>query len=399
MKEFNFHVKPIGLLDMLHFKTLVPNRQKKLSQGSLEPVTSVYKVNRLASFLHPRSQRATVSEVIEHGDIAKTYILSGTGLAPFRAGQYVSVRLNINGSVLTRPYSISSSPAWVKEGKYAITVKRTAENFASGWILENWKAGTEVSMSGPEGTFYYEPLRDARHVIGVAGGSGITPFLSMAYAIRDGIEDFELTILYGSRCEADILFREELEAIARECEKVKIANVLSDEQNERFDCGFITAELISKYVKDKPYSLFLCGPAAMYAFLEKEIEKLSLERKYVRRELMAAPSSPAGIKGYPGDETKVYSLTVNMFGNTQTIPMKACETVLTALERAGINAPSRCRSGECGWCRSLLQKGEAFTPAQFDGRRMADIKTGHIHPCCAYPLSDLTIEIWPEQEG
>jgi len=395
MKELKFHVKPVGLLDMLQFKKLVPRREKKLAEGSLERATAVYPVNRLAAYMHPKAQQVTVTEVIEHGDIAKTYILSGKELAPFRAGQYLSVGLTIGGSVLTRPYSISSSPQWAKEGKYAITVKRVADGFASEEILSKWKAGTELTVSGPEGTFYYEPLRDAKNIVGIAGGSGITPFLSMAYAIRDGIEDFSLTILYGSSREQDILFRKELDEIMSECKKVKVVHILSEEKNSLYEHGFITAELIKKYCRDS-CSIFMCGPAAMYTFVGKELEKLSIERKFIRRELLAAPASPAGIEGYPGDTSREYALTVKRYGETLTVPMKSGETVLVALERAGIAAPSHCRSGECGWCRSRLDSGKVFTQPDLDARRAADIKNGYIHPCCTYPLSDLVIEIWPE---
>ena len=76
--------------------------------------------------------------------------------------------------------------------------------------------------------------------------------------------------------------------------------------------------------------------------------------------------------------------------------MAACETVLVALERAGIAAPSRCRGGECGWCRSRLAEGDVFIPDYLDKRRMADVLAGYIHPCCSYPLGDLTLEVWPE---
>ena len=76
--------------------------------------------------------------------------------------------------------------------------------------------------------------------------------------------------------------------------------------------------------------------------------------------------------------------------------MAADETVLVALERAGVAAPSRCRGGECGWCRAKLDKGEVFLPEYLDKRRMADVSAGYIHPCCSYPLSDLSIEVWPE---
>ena len=71
--------------------------------------------------------------------------------------------------------------------------------FAADKLLAALKPGDEVIASDPQGFFYYEDLRDAKHVVGLAGGSGITPFLSMAYALRDGAEDFELTLLYGSR--------------------------------------------------------------------------------------------------------------------------------------------------------------------------------------------------------
>ncbi len=396
MSNFNFHVKPIGLFDMLNFKKMVPARKQALESGSLDPVSGVYAANELAELLHPKSQALTIEKIIDHGDIAKTFVLTGNNLAPFRAGQYLSVQLKIGSSVLTRPYSISSSPAWVKQGKYALTIKRAADGFASGWILDNWKVGDEIIVSGPEGNFYYEPLRDEKHVIGLAGGCGITPFLSMAYAIRDGVEDFQLTLLYGSRKECDILYGQELAEIEKATDKVKIVHVLSDEQKEGYEHGFITAERISDICGKDICSVFLCGPAAMYAFVDKEVEKLKLEGKFVRHELYAAPAAASALPGYTGDAGKTFTLTVKHFGETLSVPMSASETVLVALERAGIAAPSRCRGGECGWCRSRLESGDVFVPEHLDKRRMADIAAGYIHPCCSYPLSDGTIEIWPE---
>ncbi|MBN2851738.1 MAG: iron-sulfur cluster-binding domain-containing protein [Clostridia bacterium] len=396
MKKFNFHVKPIGLLDMLNFKKLVPNRTQALAEGSPERATASYEVNKLATYLHPKSQQAEITEIIEHGEIAKTFILSGKELAPFRAGQYLSVKLEIGKSILTRPFSISSSPKWVKEGKYALTIKRAPNGFASDWILENWKVGTKVSVSGPEGVFYYEPLRDSKNVVCIAGGSGITPFLSMAYAIRDGIEDFNMTILYGSCTENEILYKKELDQITENCDKVKVIHVLSKEQSSCYEFGFITSEIIEKYAEGE-YSVFMCGPSVMYDFVGKELEKLSLKSKFIRREMLAAPSSPKKFKEYKGKIDKEFKLTVKRFGEVLIVPMKAEETVLIALERAGIAVPSKCRGGECGFCRSRLESGEIFTPDELDARRIADIKEGYIHPCCTYPLSDLVIEVWPEQ--
>ena len=396
MNDFNFHVKPIGLLDMLYFKKMVPARQKALACGSAEPITAMRGANRLASLLHPKEQVLTIAEVIDHGPEAKTFVLAGDNLAPFRAGQYLAFRLTIGSSVLTRPYSISSSPKWAFEGKYAVTVKRQMDGFASPWILDHWKTGDVVVASGPEGTFYYEPLRDTKRVIGLAGGCGITPFLSMAYAIRDGSEDFELTLLYGSRKECDILYRKELEEIAKATANVKIVNILSDEQRDGYEYGFLTADRIRAAFEGEPCSVFLCGPAAMYAFVDRELEKLGLARKRIRHELYPAPASPAKIPGYLGDTSATYTLRIRLYGETVEAPLRAGETVLAALERAGIAAPSRYRGGECGFCRARVISGEVFLPNALDHRRMADVANGYIHPCCSYPLGDLSIEVWPE---
>ena len=394
MKKFNFHVKPIGLLDMLHFKQMVPRRRAILAAGSLDPITAVYGVNRLAQSLHPKRQTAVVSEIIPRKD-AKTFVLKADKLAYFRAGQYVSVKLQIGNAVTARPYTLAASPRRALEGEYEITVKRAADGFVSDYILDNWQLGTEVTLSGPEGPFSYEPLRDEKEIVGLAGGSGITPFMAMASAILDGTEDFRLTLLYGSRTKADILYAEELAAICAATDKVKVVHVLSEEAAEGFEQGFIGAELIQKYAPER-YTLYICGPRPMHDFLALELPKLGLDEKHIRREFVPAPGSPTYFKEYLGDASQVFTLRLLALGEEQSIPLRADEPILTAIERAGIAAPSRCRSGECGWCRARLVSGEVFVPASMDGRRLADAGAGYIHPCSSWALSDLELEIFPE---
>ena len=395
MKKFNFHVKPIGLLDMLYFKNAVPRRREILANGSLDPITSQYGVNKLAKSLHPGVQHAVVDEIIDRKD-AKTFVLKADKLAYFRAGQYVSVKLKIGDATTARPYTLAASPKSALDGKYEITVKKSPEGFVSDYILNNWQVGTEVTLSGPEGPFSYEEIRDEREVVGLAGGSGITPFMSMIYAIRDGIEDFNLTLLYGSKTQEDILYKEELDSICAETDKVKVVYILSDEKAEGFENGFIGADIIRKYAPEK-YSLFVCGPRAMHDFLNKDVlPKLNLDLKHIRREFVPAPSDPTYFSEFTGDKNAVYSLTVYCFGEVQTVPLRADEPILTAIERAGISAPSRCRSGECGWCRSRLISGEVFIPETLDGRRLADAGAGYIHPCSTWALSDISLEVFPE---
>ena len=215
----------------------------------------------------------------------------------------------------------------------------------------------------------------------------------MAYAIRDGIEDFELTILFGSRTEDGILFRKELDDIASVCDKVKIVHVLSDEQKEGFEHGFLSGKLIEKYV-GRDCSVFVCGPAGLYHFAKSEAAKLGIENRYVRNKLRGVTRAPWERAGYPLEaKSQTFTLTVTKYGDTFMIPSSAGEPLLCAIERAGITAPSRCRSGECGWCRSKLINGQVFVPEDNDGRRAADIIYGYIHPCSAFPLSDIELEI------
>ncbi len=394
MKKFNFHVKPIGLLDMLHFKQMVPRRRAILQSGSLDPITAVYGVNRLAQSLHPKLQKAVVSEIIPRKD-ANTYVLKADKLAYFRSGQYVSVKLKIGDAVTTRPYTLAASPALALEGQYQITVKKAHNGFVSDYILSHWEIGTEITLSGPEGPFSYEPLRDEAEIVGIAGGSGITPFMAMANAILDGTEDFRLTLLYGSRTKEDILYAEELEKLCAATDKVKVIHVLSEEKADGYEYGFIGADLIKKHAPET-YTLYICGPRAMHDFLAGELPKLDLDQKHIRREFVPAPSSPEYFKSYTGDPSKVFTLTLHLLGEERQIPLRADEPVLSAIERAGIAAPSRCRSGECGWCRSRLICGEVFIPESMDGRRLADDEAGYIHPCSSWALSDLELEIFPE---
>lgn len=397
MAEFNFKVSLFGFMDMLKFKKIVPLRREKLASGENTPLTGIFPINKMAEYLHPKRQALTIKEIKDYpGAGAKGFVLEGENLAPFRAGQYLPVELEIGESVLHRAYTLCSDPSDAAKGRYELGIKRTEDGFASAWILDNWKVGDTINVAGPDGQCYYEPLRDEAQVVGVAGGSGITPLLSMARAIAAGTEDFDLTILYGCRREEQIMFREELDAVAAATERVKVVYILSDEERPGYEHGFITAALIEKYAPKAAYSVFMCGPEAMYRFVKAECEKLGLDKKHIRCEAVPAPASPEGLSGYTGDVSAEYTLTLRMPGEERRVPMKGGESVLAAIERSGIRANTKCRAGECGFCRTKLISGEYFAPEAFDHRRAADAAHGYIHPCSTYPLSDMTLLLWAE---
>ena len=387
----------IGPLDMLKFKNMSKVREDYIQAAPANEITADYKINKKARLLHPDFQKLVIAEIIDHPEaVSKTYIFrakDGGPLAYFRAGQYISLKMKIGQSFISRPYSICSAPKEALEGTLAITVQSKADGFAADYLLANAKIGDEFTASGPQGNFYYEDLRDAPHVIALAGGSGITPFLSMAKAIADGTENFNLTIIFGNRTEDSILFKDELEELAASCDKIKIAHVLSDEDKEYYEHGFITADLIKRLAPEE-YSVFVCGPRAMYCFLKSELPKLELPEKYIRREIMGVAKDISEIPGYPEDAAgKCFTLTIRQGPNEYTIPANSEESILVAIERAGIVAPSRCRAGECGWCRSKVISGDYFAPEENESRRYSDRATDNIHPCVTFPVGDMVIEV------
>lgn len=386
----------------LKFIKMLPDRQARFESAKAELPTFSDNATALARALHPKRQYLKIAQVIERGEDCKSFVLvpnaekGTTELAYFGAGKYLTVFEEIEGMPVTRAYSISSSPKDSLEGRYVLTIKLVEGGLVSRFIFDNWTEGREVEVSAPAGNFEYQELRDAKKVICIAGGSGITPFLSMANAIADGDEDFEMTLLYGSRSYDNILFREELAEIEKKCNKIKVVHVLSaeDKDIEGTEKGFITAELIKKYApENEEYSVFLCGPQQMYEFVDKELEKLNLPKKFVRHEMFGEFHNPASQADYPQGVPETVKITVKCQDEVFTVEGSTGDSVVQILEKGKIAVPTRCRSGECGFCHSHLLKGKIYVPEKLEYRRLADYKFDCFHPCCSFPLTDLEIEI------
>lgn len=384
MKEIK--ISTIGALDMLKFKNLSKKRKSFASSGSSKPLPEEYKANLLARTLHPKKQMLKVKEIIPLSKNIKTIVLEpsieGEKLAPFKAGQYVNITCHINDSIVSRPYALSSSPKMAREGEYRITVKAISKGVVSKYLSNDLKVGEILEVSEPSGTFYYNSIRDQKRIIGIAGGIGVTPFYSLALAILDGDEDVEMTLFYGAKKEKDLVFKDKFDDIVCKTNKVKVIYVLSEEKNENYEYGFIGIKMIKKELYDS-VSFFMAGPSAMIERLNKDLKNLKLPRRYFRYEDISCKKNE--------DKYSVFSLLVIDKKNKTVIPCQSNETLLTALERAGIKTQNKCHVGSCGFCRSKLLSGSVLIPR--DKRREADKTLNYIHPCCSYPLSDCKIEL------
>ncbi len=355
-------------------------------------------IRELSDKLHPLEMQFRVTEIRDASPTSKTFRLESLdGHIPvFQSGQYANFRLKIGDSLLTRPYTISSAPYEARGTQpfFEITVRKNAPYLVPDYLFENVKVGDVLDGAMPFGFFYYEPLRDTKNLVALAGGSGITPFYSMAREIAFGkLQGVKLTILYGSVHSSDIILKDELDAIAAQCPDVKIVHVLSDDQSWTGEKGFLTKEIIEKYSEADSTYLF-CGPLAMYQFVSKALEELGVPKYRFRHDVVNNPADVSSLPGYPkGTEQKTFKITVVRVIHEDVIEAKGSEPVAVALERAAIPVDTHCRNGECGFCRSQLLSGEIFVSPIGDGRREMDKQMGWFHACSSWPLTDLKIKI------
>lgn len=329
-----------------------------------------------------------IKDIIEETSDVKSFILvpnkekQVNSLEPFKAGQYISVKIKIGDITTTRAYSLSSSPKEAMEGFYRITVKRVENGLVSNYMLDELKIGDELSVSRPAGDFGYEKLRDEENVIGIAGGSGITPFMSLAKAIIQGDEGCTLTVLVSARTYEDIIFKKEIEEINKKAKKVRFVITLTREEKEGYLHGHLNKEMIEPYIQEFN-TILMCGPKAIYKVMNEILLEFNIPRKCVHYENF--------FNDYTPDEVKTYNLRILSKGEAKVIEAKSDETLLVSMEKAGVNAPSMCRVGECGFCRSILIEGKIKMVGANQPRALSE--NDYIHPCVTYPESDIVIKL------
>jgi len=341
--------------------------------------------------LHPARVPLRVSRIITETPSTRTLRLEAANgsLPPFQAGQYITLFLSIGSIRTSRPYSISSSPG--RAGHWDITIRRVEKGLVSNYLLDDIKEGDLLESSGPLGNFHFNPIIHSKTMICLAGGSGITPFMSMLREIADSNLDREFYLFYGSKTMDDIIFHAEITRLARQFPNIKYIPVIEKPAKDAgCETGFITADLIRKItggVDGK--SFFICGPQAMYDFCLPDLQKLGIPGNRIRREMFGAPLN---IFGYPGWPTAVkpddfFKINVKDRG---VFKARADESLLVALEKNKLTIPSLCRSGECSMCRIKILSGQVF---QAPGAlvRKSDRQFGYVHSCVSYPIEDLTV--------
>ena len=258
-------------------------------------------VEKTINRLHPKILNLRLSEIRqETSSTTSLRFVSKDGyLPPFQAGQYINIFVEINGIRTSRPYSISSQPN--QTGYYDITVRRVPDGFVSTYLLDDIKIGDSFQSTSPAGQFHHNPLFHGDDLIFIAGGSGITPFMSMIREVTDKDINRRAHLIYGSRIEDDIVFKDELEERSKGHQNLTISTVISEpSKGYSGSAGFITADLIKELVKDtKDKMFYVCGPEVMYTFVLAELAKLKIPKKQIRVEVFGPPSDVTKQPAWP----------------------------------------------------------------------------------------------------
>jgi ferredoxin-NADP reductase len=356
----------------------------------------------MVASLHPKRMQLRLVEIIQETPSTKTFRFERTDapMPPFRPGQYVNLFLDVDGVLTSRPYSISSSPG---AGRLDLTVKEKPGGFVSPYLLSELQVGDQMETTGPKGKFYHEDLIDGNDLVFLAGGSGITPFMSMLkHMLKEGQgEDLNIYLIYGSRLPQDVIFSQQLRALADKYANFKYALVISEPPpSYRGLTGLLDADQIRAQLADpqsgqiprlvqKKY--YVCGPNVMYEFCLAALLELGVPPHRIKRELYGPPEDVTQEPGWPKGMPAKQVWRVEVAG-VRHIQAPAGQPLMNSLERHGIVVPAVCRAGTCSACRVRLLSGRVFQP-QSARLRESDRKNGYIHACVAYPLEDLTIRL------
>ncbi|SEE14379.1 FAD-binding oxidoreductase [Streptomyces sp. TLI_105] len=349
----------------------------------------VLRTRRTIDTYHPKRLDLVVSEAVEETPSTRTFRLrrpDGGDLPPFLAGQYVAVYTD--GT--SRPYAISSSPA--RLGHYDLTVRRVPGGRISNRLVDSLAVGDPLTTSGPLGTFHHNPLFHGDDLVFLAGGSGVVPAMSMIREIVDRGLARRFHLLYGSRDLGDIVFREELDALAADDPRIRVDHVVQDPDTAwAGPTGLLTAGLIHALAGPLDGRMvYVCGPQALYPYALDQLTALGHPRRRVRFEANGAPADPTRQAHWPAGTDAAEEVSVTARG--ATFRTRRGRPLLDALEDAGIRTEAACRSGECGLCRLRVVKG-AVHNAEEARLRLSDPPAGYTHSCVAYPLTDVELDV------
>ncbi len=325
----------------------------------------------------------------------------------FTQGQYLTLRARIDGQDLRRSYSIC---AGVDDDELRVGVRRVKGGVFSNWINEQVKPGDTISVLAPQGRFFV-PIEPAsrRHHLGIAGGSGITPILSIMKTVLAREPHSRFTLIYGNRMLRSTMFKEELEDLKnRYMTRLALQHVFSDGPTDApINSGLMNRDKIGEFLATVvPASTidhaYVCGPFQMNDEAETAMLAAGIpaERIHIERFGVAQPTgAPVGAvvhEAQPGDAENAKVVIVRDGMRREIDFSKDQPSILDAASAAGLEVPFSCTSGVCGTCRCKVMEGEVRMERNF-ALDKAEVANGFVLACQAHPLTERVVLSFDER--
>ncbi len=328
----------------------------------------------------------------------------------YKQGQYITLKVLLNGQELRRSYSMSSSPL---ENKLAVTVKKVAGGKVSSYLHDKLKVGDTLDVALPEGRFFTKLDPEKRRTYYMFGaGSGITPLMSIIKTTLESEPMSAIFLLYGSRNEESIIFREAIDKLSeRYVGQLHVEHVLSQPKKEsggglfgmfkkssfnwQGKTGRITVNLAQQFLDENPPHgpaedtiYFMCGPGDMADLVKEDLLKRGVQAKQIHTELfLNANHVPGEFADAPnaGGGKKV---VVHLKGERIELPVPDGATILDVLVKAKFEPPYSCTAGACSTCMAKVINGKVKMDACY-ALDDDEVKAGYILTCQAHPDSNV----------
>jgi ferredoxin-NADP reductase/DMSO/TMAO reductase YedYZ heme-binding membrane subunit len=325
----------------------------------------------------------------------------GGGPLPFShlAGQYLNLALDIGGRRVNRSYTIASPPG---RDYCEISVKRLANGHASHHLHDTWREGSIVKVSAPAGKLVFAG-HEARRVVLIAGGVGITPMMSVVRSLTDRCWTGDIHLLFSVRKLHDLVFADELRHLQRRFANLHVHVTLTGDPDVAWDGarGHISRELVERWVPDLERGpVLLCGPQPMMDALRAALVAMGVPSAEILEEAFVSPPSSAAAPG-TDDPLPAEADVLDAGAAPPTVRFQRAGrisgpgeglTVLEAAEDAGVTIPFECRSGICGQCKTKLVSGRVTMEVQ-DALTPGDRASGLILACQARPVRDIVVDV------
>jgi ring-1,2-phenylacetyl-CoA epoxidase subunit PaaE len=327
----------------------------------------------------------------------------------FTQGQYLTLRQQIAGQDLRRSYSIC---AGVDDDELRVGVRRVKDGVFSNWVHEQVRPGQQLEVMAPQGRFFV-PLQPTaqRHHLGIAGGSGITPVLSILKTVLGREPLSRCTLIYGNRQLRSTMFKEELEDLKnRYMTRLVLHHVFSDEPTDSpLNSGVMNRDKIGEFLGAlvAPAQIahaYICGPFQMNDEAEAALltagvpeDRIHIERFGVAQPAGGSKAVDAVVhQAQPGD-AEVARVTIIRDGLQREIEFRRDQpSILDCASAAGLEVPFSCTSGVCGTCRAKVMEGEVRMERNF-ALDKKEVAAGFVLTCQAHPLSERVVLSFDER--